>query len=116
MTKTLYWIPRILAILFILFISIFALDAFAEGIPFWEAILGFLIHLVPTYILVVFLVVAWKRGILGGILFIAIGIFYILWARNMHWSAYVFVAGPSILIGGLFNTGKKKSANIDETE
>ncbi len=39
--KFLYWLPRILGILFAIFISIFALDAFGEGIPFLEAIVGF---------------------------------------------------------------------------
>ena len=44
----LFWLPRILGILFAVFISIFALDAFGEGIPVLEAIIGFVIHLVPT--------------------------------------------------------------------
>ncbi len=56
--KFLYWLPRILGILFALFISIFALDSFGEGIPFPEAIVGFLIHLVPTYIMIVVLLIA----------------------------------------------------------
>jgi len=66
--KFLYWPPRILGILFVLFISIFALDAFGEGIPFAEAIVGFLIHLVPTYIIIIVLLIAWKWGVVSGIL------------------------------------------------
>ena len=36
MKSTLFWIPRIAGILFILFISIFALDIFGQGYSFWE--------------------------------------------------------------------------------
>ena len=34
--RLLYWVPRILAILFATFISIFALDVFGEHLPFWR--------------------------------------------------------------------------------
>jgi len=103
--KTIYWITRVLAVLFILFISVFALDAFEEGIPFLQSLVGFLIHLVPTYILTAVLLLAHKKGRIGGILFIALGLFYLFIARGMHWSAYVLIAGPSILIGSLFILG-----------
>ncbi len=100
--KFLYWLPRILGILFVLFISIFALDAFGEGIPFMEAVVGFLIHLVPTYIMIAILIIAWKRVLVGGILFILSGLFYIIFVNGMRWSAYLLIGGPPILIGILF--------------
>ena len=100
--KFLYWLPRILGILFALFISIFALDAFSEGIPFPEAMVGFLIHLVPTYIIIIILLIAWKWGLVGGILFIFAGVFYMVWMHNLHWSAYLLIGGLPILIGILF--------------
>lgn len=100
--KFIYWLPRILGILFTLFISMFALDAFGGGVPFFEAVAGFLIHLLPTYIVIAILLIAWKWEWIGGILFILAGIFYIFAANNMHWSAYAVIAGPPILIGILF--------------
>ncbi len=100
--KFVYWLPRILGILFALFISIFALDAFGEGIPFLDAVVGFLIHLAPTYIVIAVLLIAWKWGLVGGILFILAGLFYIFFANEMHWSAYLLIGGPPILIGILF--------------
>jgi hypothetical protein len=100
--KLIHWLPRILGILFALFISIFALDAFGEGIPFREAVIGFLIHLLPTYIVIAVLLIAWKWELVGGTLFIFAGFFYIFGANNMHWSAYLLIAGPPILIGSLF--------------
>ena len=107
--KFLYWLPRILGILFALFISIFALDAFSEGIPFPEAIAGFLIHLIPTYIMIAILLIAWKWGVVGGILFILAGVFYMVWMHNLHWSAFLLIGGPPILIGTLFITAHLSS-------
>jgi hypothetical protein len=100
--KFLYWLPRILGMLFALFISIFALDAFGESIPFPEAVVGFLIHLVPTYIMIAVLLVAWKWGVVGGTLFILAGVSYIIWMHNLHWAAFLLIGGPPILIGILF--------------
>lgn len=49
-TKILYWSPRILCILAILFVSMFSLDAFEPGVPFWNQILAFLMHMIPSFI------------------------------------------------------------------
>lgn len=46
--KFLYWLSGILGILYTLFISMFALDAFSESTPLPESIVGFLIRLLPT--------------------------------------------------------------------
>jgi len=100
--KFIYWLPRILGILFALFISMFALDAFGGGVPFIESVVSFLIHLLPTYIVIAILLIAWKWEWAGGILFILAGIFYIFVANNVLWSAYAVIAGPPILIGTLF--------------
>ena len=43
----LYWSPRILCILFAIFISLFALDVFGEGDGFWEFSLQLVIGLGP---------------------------------------------------------------------
>jgi len=100
--KILYWAPRVLGILFALFISIFALDTFSEGYSFWESIVAFLIHLVPTYLAVAALLVAWKWEVPGGLMYIGLAIFYIVMARNQHWIALLFISGPLLLTGALF--------------
>jgi len=48
-----YWLPRILAMLFIGFLSLFALDVFIPGQPLFSMIGAFLIHLIPSFILTV---------------------------------------------------------------
>ncbi|MFN2108649.1 MAG: hypothetical protein ACK2UI_03220 [Anaerolineae bacterium] len=102
MKHVLFWAPRILCILFAMFLSLFALDVF-EGGGFWETLLALLIHLVPVYIVIIVLVVAWRWEWVGAILFIALAVFYVVstWGR-LHWSAYVMISGSLALIGVLF--------------
>lgn len=73
-TKTLYWTPRIICILTILFVSMFALDAFQPDLSIWEQIAAFFMHLIPSFILTAILIIAWKWELIGGIIFILIGI------------------------------------------
>jgi len=72
--KIFHWLPRILCILTILFVSIFALDAFSPELSLWRQIGAFLIHLTPSFILLGLLILAWKREFIGGIIFILIGL------------------------------------------
>lgn len=94
MNKFLYWLPRILAILFIGFISMFALDVFEE--PQW--LLALVMHLIPGLILALITFVAWKHAYWGGILFIIGGIFS-LFFFNFE-TMIVFI--PALVIGALF--------------
>jgi hypothetical protein len=68
-----FWTPRILCIISILFISMFALDSFAPGMPLWMQLRDFLIHLIPSYILALILWFAWVKEKWGGLLFIIFG-------------------------------------------
>ena len=72
--KIFYWTPRIICIIAILFISLFALDAFSPELSFWQQISGFLMHLIPSFILLAILILAWKKEFIGGILFMIIGL------------------------------------------
>ncbi len=72
--KLLHWTPRIICILSILFISIFATDAFEQGNTIWQQLASLALHLIPTFILTALLIIAWKWENLGGLLFILIGI------------------------------------------
>ncbi|MBN2862438.1 MAG: hypothetical protein JXN62_04695 [Bacteroidales bacterium] len=78
--KILYWFPRSLAILAILFMMMFSLDAFGGEQSFGRQLSGFLIHNIPAFILIIALVIAWKYEIIGGtifiIMFFVLGIFF----------------------------------------
>jgi hypothetical protein len=110
--KIVYWVPRILCILAILFVSMFALDSFDPGLTFWQQIGGFFIHLIPTYILTAMLIVAWKWELPGGILFMAtgLGLSPFIFSMNYHMNHSVLMSlgvilminFPFILTGGLF--------------
>jgi hypothetical protein len=101
--QILFWSPRSLSILFVLFLSLFALDVFGEGYSFWETILALLIHLIPNFILVVALVLAWRWEWVGAALFTGFGVWYIIetWGR-FPWTVLLVIAGVPMLVGVLF--------------
>ncbi len=120
MNKTLYWLPRILSIIFILFLAMFSLDIFGNNYTFWETVLGLLMHNIPSIILAILLVVAWKYEWVGGVAFILGGIFYIiilLMNPTFEWymlSWSITIAGPAFIIGYLWilNWKNKKKNKI----
>lgn len=101
--RTLFWTPRMICILFAVFLSLFSLDVFSEGYGLGETILALLLHLVPVYIVVIALIIAWRWEWVGAILFIFLALFYLVfsWGR-FHWSAYLVISGPLAFVGVLF--------------
>jgi len=101
--RLLYWTPRILGLFFAGFISLFALDVFDGHQGFWNTALALLMHLIPTGILLLILAVSWRWEWVGGVLFPALGAFYLIasWSR-FHWSAYAIISGSLFLLGALF--------------
>jgi len=115
----LYWSPRILTILFILFISMFALDIFGNGYTFWETVIGLFMHLIPSIMLTIFLIIAWKWEWVGAVGFFLFTVWYVGFmalrvltnpAEIWMMSYSLIIAGPAILIGILWwlNWVKKK--------
>lgn len=94
MKKILYWLPRLLSILYIVFISLFALDVIGQ--PSW--FFGLLVHLIPSYFLIAITIIAWKNETLGGILFLLAGLGLLILTG---FEAFI-VAIPAFIIGGLF--------------
>lgn len=72
--RILHWTPRVVCILAILFISMFALDAFQPSLTVWQQIRAFLMHLTPSFILLILLLVSWRWELIGGSLFVLIGV------------------------------------------
>jgi hypothetical protein len=120
-----HWLPRVIGIAAILFISIFALDAFEPGLTIWQQLGHFFMHLIPSFVLLIILLLAWKWERAGGIIFIMIGlgfsplIFMINYNRNHFpfWTSVingVVVAMPFAVVGILFLVSaykKKKSVS-----
>ena len=105
--KTLTWLPRILVMVYILFISMFALDSFADGLS-WLSLLGFLIHLIPSFVLVGILILSWKYKLAGGITFIVLSIIFTIFF-NTYKDIIVFllISLPLLVIGTLFIVDSK---------
>jgi hypothetical protein len=101
--RLLYWAPRILTILFAMFISIFALDVFGEHLPFWGLVLALFLHLAPTFTVLVILALAWRWEWVGGVGYVALGLLYIYrFGGSFPWYTSALIAGPALLIGTLF--------------
>jgi hypothetical protein len=103
--QILFWTPRIAGILFVLFISLFALDIFDAQLSFWETILGLFMHLIPSILLTIAIIIAWKREWFGALLFIGWAVWYVAFMRGFDWIAYVLIAGLPTVIGLLFLAG-----------
>ncbi len=124
--KIVHWLPRIFCILAILFVSLFALDSFDSKLTFWQQIQAFIIHLIPSFILVIILIFAWKKELIGGIIFTIIGLalspFIYKMNYNMNHSVAISlgiiatITFPFIVIGVLFIISHflKRKHNIHE--
>ncbi len=99
----LFWTPRILVLVFAVFISLFAMDVFDREHSFWETVLALLMHLIPTAVILVSLIIAWRWELFGAVFYFGLGLFYIFWAwGKFPISAYVSISGPLFIVGVLF--------------
>jgi hypothetical protein len=107
-----HWVPRGFCILAILFISLFAADAFEPGLAIWRQLGAFFIHLIPSFILLIFLIIAWKWEFIGGTFFALIGfglspfIFMHNYTMNhsigMSFLIILTITFPFVVVGILF--------------
>ena len=112
--KFVYWTPRILSIIFILFLALFSLDIFEMNLGFWGTLVGLFIHNIPVFILLIILIISWKHEIVGGIAFILAGILYIAFilmnvmTTGFEWyylAWAVQISGIAFFIGIMFLVG-----------
>lgn len=94
------WAPRIACILFAAFLSLFSLDVFDQHAGFWETAGGFLVHNIPTVVIIIILLLSWKKPWIGGIGFAALGIawFSFVPGESLHPVIYV----PVFIIAAMF--------------
>jgi hypothetical protein len=103
MKKFLAWSPRILTITFIIFISLFALDAFTEPNNFWLNLAGFFIHLIPSLILIIILLISWRQKLFGGITFIILSIIFSIFFHTYEdLIVFAILTVPMLIIGILY--------------
>jgi hypothetical protein len=114
--KFVYWTPRILSIVFIIFLALMSLDVFDENYGFWQTIVALLIHNIPSFILLIVVIISWEYEIVGGVAFILAGIaqmiFSVVRADVEPWYisflASLMIDVPAFIIGILFLIGWKR--------
>ena len=118
--RALFWTPRALSIVFIAFLSLFALDVFGEHLGLWRTVLALTMHLVPSLVLIAALVLAWRWEWIGAALYAGAGLLYVGWvvslsrpvppAVRLIW--VLTIAGPAFVIAGLFLANWLKRGDI----
>jgi hypothetical protein len=118
--RALFWTPRALSILFIAFLSLFALDVFDGRHSLREMMTAFLIHQIPVFVLIISLILAWRWEWIGAVLYGAAGLLHIAWVLfiqthmppAMQPGAILLVAGPAMAISGLFLANWRKHDEV----
>ena len=107
--RMLFWVPRTLSMLFIAFISMFALDVFSENLGFWKTLLALTIHLIPSLVLIGALAAAWRWEWIGAVMYAAAGTLYVvmvlpagLLSPSIKLQRIATIALPAFVIAGLF--------------
>ncbi len=121
--QALFWTPRALSIAFIAFLSLFALDVFEGNLGFWRTALALIMHLIPVFVLIVALILAWRWEWIGAALYGAAGLLYVWWVVSMRgplppsvkliW--ILTIAGPAFVIAGLFLANWLKRGELHAT-
>jgi len=108
-----HWAPRVAAIMIIFFTSLFSLDVFEmDGTPL-ELLGAFLMHNIPSIVMIILLVFAWKRPVVGFVAFLLAAVaFAVFFVRDIYSlpNLLLFVF-PILLVALLFYADWKWIAN-----
>lgn len=99
-----HWAPRMAAILIILFTGLFSLDVLGMSASPLEILGAFLMHSIPSIVMLVVLILAWKRPVVGfGAFLIVAIVFAALFVRDFYalTNVLIFVL-PLLLTAMLF--------------
>ena len=100
-------------------------DVFEEGRSAMEILIGFLIHNIPVFALLVPVILAWKRDLVGAVTFLVVGLLFIvfvmynvLFREEVSWDdpilSILTISGPAFLIAFLyFKSWKGRRSNVD---
>ncbi len=103
LARFIYWAPRLAALLIIFFVTLFSLDVFGENGTFLEQIGAFLIHSLPSIAMILLLIFAWRRPVVGFIAFLIAGLFFLRFVILGHdLGHFLLFSGPLLLISALF--------------
>ena len=97
------WTPRVLLIAFALFLVLFSFDVFEDGKSAGEIAIAFIMHNIPSAMLLLLVLVAWRREWIGALVCVLLAVAYVVWAWGQFpLSVYFVMAGPLVLIAVLY--------------
>jgi len=103
LAKVIHWAPRIAAILIIFFVTLFSFDVFDMEASLLEKLGAFLLHSLPSIVLILVLVLAWRRPVVGFIAFLLAGLFFLRFViLGPDLGHFLLFSGPLLLISALF--------------
>jgi Na+/proline symporter len=102
LASTIRWLARILCILVICFIGLFAFEAIEGKVGLGRQILGILMALpfLMAVLLVIILIMAWKRELVGGILIALIGMATAAYAYMFNYNRLLALKEKGMAIRG----------------
>lgn len=103
LAKIIHWAPRLAAVLIIFFVTLFSLDVFEMEASPLELLGAFLLHSLPSIIMIVLLLFAWRRPVVGFITFLLAGLFFmrfVILGRDL--GHFLLFSGPLLLISAMF--------------
>lgn len=116
LAKIIHWAPRLAAILIIFFTSLFSLDVFEMDASPLELLGGFLMHNIPSFVMLLMLVVAWKRPAVGFAAFLVISLAFAAFTlRNADsLPALLLFVLPLLVVALLFFADWKLATDHEE--
>jgi hypothetical protein len=99
-----HWAPRMAALLIILFTSLFSLDVFGEGGTPLQMLGAFLLHNLPSIVMLLVLILAWRRPVVGFWAFLIVAVaFVVIFVRDIFaLTNLVLFVLPLLLVACLF--------------
>jgi len=94
--RVFYWVPRVICILAIIFLSMFAFDVFSPELSFWRQLVLLLLHLIPSFLMIAILVVAWKWEKTGGIILTIVGVIFFGTVFHLNFRSHNFTLIQSL--------------------
>ncbi len=101
--KVLVWAPRLLLIVFALFLVIFSFDVFGEGKGVMETGIAFLVHNIPSLVLGWVVFAAWRREWIGALSCLVLVVAYVVWFwGRFPLAVYFIITGPPLIVAALY--------------
>ena len=76
LARIIHWAPRVAAIMIIFFTTLFSLDVFEMQAPPLELLGAFLMHSIPSIVMIILLIFAWKHPVVGFVTFLVAGVLF----------------------------------------